>query len=149
MARFEKHDESSIKVTAEVLERDGGFNSPNDRKFFHCLVAEANVDGETEMAGYAIWFYTYSTWLGRDVYLEDIFVSDKFRRQGLGRQFFAKIAKEALENGCKKLKLNVLSWNRMAIGLYEKLGGVNLTTEEDWHVYYFDNDSLNKLANSN
>lgn len=69
LASFEKHDLKSIKVTTEILERDGGFNSPDDRKFFHCLIAESNLDGETEMAGYAIWFYTYSTWLGRDVYL--------------------------------------------------------------------------------
>ena len=69
LAKFEGHNLNDLKVTAEILERDGGFNAPSDRKFFHCLIAEVNLDGKLEMAGYAIWFYTYSTWLGRDVYL--------------------------------------------------------------------------------
>lgn len=59
LAKFEGHPDADIKVTAEMLEKDGGFNSPDDRKFFYCLIAEAMIDGKPEMAGYSIWFYTY------------------------------------------------------------------------------------------
>jgi GNAT superfamily N-acetyltransferase len=95
-------------------------------------------------AGYAIYFYTYSTFLGRPtLYLEDIFVLEAYRRKGVGRALFVRCVREAVKNGCGRMEWAVLTWNRRAMDFYESLGGSRL---DDWCIYRLTSDRLLELA---
>lgn len=94
-------------------------------------------------AGYALYFYTYSTFLAKPTfYLEDIFVLEKFRKKGIGLSLFMKCINEAARNDCGRFELSVLSWNRNAIRFYEKLGARRL---KEWHYYRITQDKIKKL----
>ena len=78
---------------------------------------------EKQPAGYAFYFYTYSTFLAKPtLYLEDIFVAEKFRKKGIGFALFTRCVDEAVRNDCGRLELAVLTWNKNAIRFYGKLG---------------------------
>jgi ribosomal protein S18 acetylase RimI-like enzyme len=77
------------------------------------------------------------------MYLEDLFVDPKFRRQGLGEALLARLARIAVERGCGRLEWSVLRWNELAIGFYEKLGARPM---DDWVPYRLTGDSLRTLA---
>ena len=67
--------------------------------------------------GFAVYFYSYSTWLGRNgIYLEDLYVTPEQRGDGAGRQLLRHIAREAVANNCGRLEWSVLDWNEPAIG---------------------------------
>jgi GNAT superfamily N-acetyltransferase len=71
---------------------DDGFNT--NHPYFHCLVVDAISDNDLCMVvGYAVYYYTYSTWQGKAIYLEDIYVMPEYRKHGLGSSLFAKVAK--------------------------------------------------------
>ena len=97
-----------------------------------------------EPAGFAIYFRTFSTFLGvPGMYLEDLYVIPKFRRQGLGHQLLTHLARIADERGYGRIEWSVLDWNELAIGFYKSLGAVPM---EEWTVYRLTGDSLRKLA---
>jgi GNAT superfamily N-acetyltransferase len=94
-------------------------------------VVLAQQDGET--AGFALWFPSFSTFLGRPgIYLEDLFVFPAFRGQGIGRRLLAHLAAIAVEHGYGRLEWAVLDWNVDAIGFYESLGAVQM---KEWKTY--------------
>jgi ribosomal protein S18 acetylase RimI-like enzyme len=97
-----------------------------------------------EPAGFALFFQTFSTFLGvPGMYLEDIFVEPRFRRQGLGEALLAHLAKLAVERGYGRLEWSVLDWNELAIGFYKKLGARPM---DQWTIYRLTGDSLKQLA---
>ena len=99
-----------------------------------------------EPAGFALFFQTFSTFLGiPGMYLEDIFVEPRFRRQGLGEALMAHLAKLAVERGYGRLEWSVLDWNELAIGFYKKLGARPM---DEWIIYRLAGDSLKQLANA-
>jgi GNAT superfamily N-acetyltransferase len=98
-----------------------------------------------EPAGFAVFFQTFSTFLGiPGMYLEDIFVEPKWRRQGLGRQLLAHLARIASERGYGRVEWSVLDWNEPAINFYKALGA---TPMDEWTVFRLTGASLGKLAN--
>jgi len=83
--------------------------------------------------GYAIYFFTYSSFLARPtLYLEDLFLLPDFRRQGAGRMFFDALLREARKRKCGRMEWSVLDWNTPAIRFYRKLGARPLA---EWIPY--------------
>ena len=102
----------------------------------------AQVDGEP--VGFAIWFLSFSTWLGRHgVYLEDLFVRPAFRGRGLGRALLAELAGIAVERGLGRLEWAVLDWNEPAIGFYRSLGAAR---RAEWTTHRLTGEALRALA---
>ena len=106
----------------------------------HSLICER--DGQA--IGFAVYFYSYSTWLGRNgIYLEDLYVSPQQRGDGAGRQLLRHIAREALANHCGRLEWSVLDWNEPAIGFYQTLGA---EPQDEWIRYRLDGERLRQFA---
>ena len=102
----------------------------------------ADVDGQ--VVGYAVYFFTYSTFLARpSLYLEDLFVTPAARGTGAGIGLFRACAAEAVRNDCGRMEWQVLSWNTPSIEFYRRLGARRL---EDWHGYRLDQAGLAAIA---
>jgi GNAT superfamily N-acetyltransferase len=108
-------------------------------------VAEVAIgDDEDEPAGFALFFHSFSTFLGRPgIYLEDLYVRPEFRGRGVGRVLLTHLAKLAKERGCGRLEWSVLDWNGPAIGFYESLGASQV---DGWTVYRVTGEELEELT---
>ena len=97
-----------------------------------------------EPVGFAVYFHSYSTFLGRrGMYLEDLFVLPKWRGQGIGRALFTRVAAIAVERGCGRMEWSVLDWNAPAIGFYKKMGARPM---DEWTVFRLTGASLRDAA---
>jgi len=106
----------------------------------HSLICER--DGRA--IGFAVYFYSYSTWLGRNgIYLEDLYITPEQRGGGAGRDLLRYIAREAVEHRCGRLEWSVLDWNAPAIGFYEALGA---QAQDEWVRYRLDGEKLLRFA---
>jgi GNAT superfamily N-acetyltransferase len=104
------------------------------------LIAE--LDGET--AGYALFYRTFSTWECRPgLWLEDLYVPQRFRRAGIGRALLERLAALALERGCARLEWNALDWNEPALAFYQTLGAKRLS---EWDLHRLDGEALRRVA---
>lgn len=102
------------------------------------------VDGAP--AGFAVWFFNYSTWQARNgLYLEDLYVSPRYRGAGAGRLLLRHLAKIAVERGCGRFEWSVLDWNEPAIRVYETIGA---RPQSEWVRYRLTGDSLKAFAAS-
>ncbi|KMQ89036.1 diamine acetyltransferase 2 [Lasius niger] len=136
LADYEKMSDGP-KIDHKTLEKDGFDGQP----LFLCNVATSNE----KVIGYTIFYNIYSTWNGKAMYLEDIYVTPEFRGKGVGTKLLKAIAKEAVENHCSKLNFMVLKWNP-AREFYKIHGANDLTSEEQWHYYNFSGIGLERLA---
>ena len=104
--------------------------------------AVAYLDGEP--AGYALWFRTFSTWLGRPgLWLEDLYVPPALRRRGVGTALLRHVARLARERGYGRVEWSALDWNDLAIDFYRGLGALRL---DEWTTYRLDGPALADLA---
>ncbi|XP_010768085.1 diamine acetyltransferase 2-like isoform X1 [Notothenia coriiceps] len=146
LAVYEKMPDQA-KISHEELERDGFCQNP----FFECLVAEVPEENKSKdgftVVGYALYFYTYSTWKGPTVFLEDLYVMPEFRGNGFGKGLLCKVAKVGKEKQCVRLQLSVLDWNTPSRDFYAAQGAQDLTDSEGWHFIRFDGQKLDNLAN--
>jgi GNAT superfamily N-acetyltransferase len=134
LAAFEREPEA-VKTTVDDLLRDGFGEHPK----FEALIAEQ--DGQP--AGFALFFPTYSTWEGRPgIHLEDIFVIERLRGQGIGHKLMVALAALAVARGCARLELSVLQWNP-AREFYHRLGMGHL---QEWLPYRLSGEALRALA---
>jgi GNAT superfamily N-acetyltransferase len=102
------------------------------------------AEHEGEVAGFALWFLNYSTWLGRHgIYLEDLYVRPDLRGSGYGRQLLAELAALCVERGYGRLEWWVLDWNETARGFYDKLGAIRM---DEWTVHRLTGAELRALA---
>jgi GNAT superfamily N-acetyltransferase len=136
LAEFERLLEFAT-IREEELARDGFGENPR----FRALLAE--WDGEA--AGYAVFFGYFSTWAGRALYLEDLFVREKFRGRGIGKELLGAVARAAVEDGCYGIHWEVLDWNQKAIELYKALGA---EFRDGWRRVMLSGEALQKLAES-
>ncbi len=109
--------------------------------------AEVLLAFETESpVGFAVYFYNFSTWLGRaGLYLEDLFVKPEKRGKGYGRALLVELAKIARDRGCGRMEWAVLNWNEPAIKFYRALGAQPMN---EWTVFRLTRDEIAKLADA-
>jgi GNAT superfamily N-acetyltransferase len=134
LAEFEH--ELELCVIEEVdLVRDGFGANPS----FRALIA----DWDGQPAGYALFFGYYSTWAGRRLFLEDLFVREPFRGGGIGKALLASVARIAVQEDCYGMQWEVLGWNEKAIELYKSLEAEFL---DQWRPVLLKDDALRRLA---
>lgn len=105
-------------------------------------VAMARIDDE--VAGFALYFHNFSTFLAKPgIYLEDLYVRQKYRGQGCGEALLRHLARTALERGCGRLEWSVLDWNQRAIDFYRSLGAEPMN---EWTTYRVTGEALAALA---
>ena len=152
LAEYERARDA-VKLTEAELVRDG-FPTAGAERYYECVIAEEEGEpphspttGEPgprrEAAGMALFFPIYSTWRGRAMHLEDLFVRPRFRGLGIGKALLTKVAALAVERGCVLLYWHVLDWNEPAIEFYKTLGAEAL---EDWTRMRVGDDALRALA---
>lgn len=135
LATYEREPHAVLATEADFL-RDGFGPNP----FYFCLIAEA--DGTP--AGFALYFFNYSTWLGRPgLYLEDLFVLPELRSLGIGKALLQRVAAIAIEKGCRRLQWEVLDWNTPAIDFYKAMGAEFL---DKWRNVRVSGDAIRRLA---
>lgn len=135
LAAYEREPDAVVATEADLL-RDGFGPEPR----FCVLLAED--DGEP--AGFAFYFFTYSTWRGRPaLYLEDLFVRPAHRAKGIGMALMRALARVAVERGCERFCWEVLDWNEPALRFYEKIGAEVLRS---WLNVRLSGDALARLA---
>lgn len=135
LAAYEKKPHAVVATEHDLL-RDAFGANPK----FRALMA----DWKGEHAGYASFFHFYSTYQGRSaLFLEDLFVLDKFRSNGIGMALLSAVAQLAVEEGCFGLRWEVLEWNHPAIEFYKKLGATFLNERK---VVAFDESAMRRVA---
>lgn len=115
LALYERAPEE-VTITEEDLERDGFGSNP----IFEVLLA---YDHE-QLLGMAFYYFSYSTWKGKCLYLEDIIVKEQFRGNKVGKTLFEAVIKKAKEVNAKRMHWQVLDWNEPAINFYQKYSAV-------------------------
>ncbi|MEO6694047.1 MAG: GNAT family N-acetyltransferase [Ignavibacteria bacterium] len=124
LAVFEKLPIPDIKARKRLM-NDAFSKTPP----FKILLSEINGI----LSGYSIYFFTYSSFrANKTLYLEDIFISEKYRNMGIGKLFFKELTKTAKKNKCSRMEWVVLDWNINAIKFYDKLGATQL---KEWKMY--------------
>jgi GNAT superfamily N-acetyltransferase len=135
LAAYEREPDGVTATEAGLL-RDGFGPNP----FYSCLIAEQGG----RAAGFALYFFNYSTWMGRPgIYLEDIFVEPEFRGLGIGKALLRRVAAIAVEMGCPRLQWEVLDWNMPAIEFYRAMGAEFL---DAWRNVRVSGEALTRLA---
>lgn len=135
LAEYEK---LANEVTATEADLRVSLSGP--RPAIEVLIAES--DGE--VAGYALFFHNYSTFLcKRGVYLEDLFVRPAYRGRGIGKLLLSHLAKLVVDRDCARLEWAVLNWNESAIRFYNSLGAVPMN---EWTVMRVTGEALGRLA---
>ncbi len=137
LAIYEKA-EHEVKASIEEIERSI-FAEDSPVKAFICLKDDVPI-------GFAVYFYNYSTWQGRKgMYLEDLYISPKYRGVGAGRQLLRHLAQIAVQEGCGRFEWSVLDWNQPAIDFYHAVGA---KPQSEWIKYRLAGDDLTAFAQS-
>jgi len=137
LATYERAPDEVIATAEQLVEVLFG-----ERPVAEVLLA---FEGESPV-GFAVYFYNFSTWLGRPgLYLEDLFVKPDERGKGYGRALLVELAKIARDRGCGRMEWAVLDWNEPAIKFYRALGAQPM---HEWTVFRLTGDEIASLANS-
>ena len=135
LAEYERASEAVKATEADILRHGFG-----ERPHFHVLLAEV----DDQVVGFALHFFTYSTWEGRpSLYVEDIFVRPAYRGRGAGKALLAACAQEALKQDCMRMQWQVLDWNQPSIDFYRSLGAYH---SRDWLPFRMDREVMEALA---
>lgn len=138
LAEYERAPNDAIATEAGLRELLFG-----EERSAHVLIARENE----EPVGFAVYFFNFSTWLGRPgLYLEDLFVRPAHRAKGYGRALLVALAQIARERGCGRMEWAVLDWNEPAIQFYRKLGAKPM---DEWTIFRLTSNEIAALADSN
>jgi GNAT superfamily N-acetyltransferase len=135
LARFERL-EHEVQATEGSL-HDSLFGSPP-------VAGALLVRCGQELAGYAIYFFTFSSFVGRlGIWLDDLYVRPAYRRQGLGRALLERVADIGARRGCGRFEWSALRWNANALQFYQSLGARQL---DEWVVLRVEGAAIRNLA---
>ncbi|MCG7565824.1 GNAT family N-acetyltransferase [Pseudoalteromonas sp. CnMc7-15] len=110
----------------------------------HSVICFDSEAPDAEPIGFAVYFFNYSTWLGRNgLYLEDLYVSEDKRGRGAGKALMQFLARRAIEKDCGRFEWVVLDWNKPAIDFYESIGA---QAQGEWIIYRLDGEQLHQFA---
>jgi GNAT superfamily N-acetyltransferase len=138
LAKYENLEPEVLATESSI--RDSIFGPESSTKALIC-------EKEGIPIGYAIYFFNYSTWLGKHgLYLEDLYISQNERGFGAGKAFLKYLARIAVSKDCGRFEWSVLDWNQPAIDLYKSLGA---EPQSEWIVYRLSGQKLLDLADSN
>ena len=137
LARYEKAEHEVIATESDIEKSLFGQDSTT-----HAVICSIN----NEPVGFAVYFFNYSTWLGKNgLYLEDLYVSPEYRSVGAGKALLKHLANIAIEKGCGRFEWSVLDWNEPAIKFYQSIGA---KPQDEWVGYRLTGDALVGFANS-
>ncbi len=139
LAVFEK-EADSVRLTADDFRRDGFETEPP--LFFAALAEEDGV-----AVGLLLWFFKYSTWEGKCLHVEDLYVVPEKRRCGIGKMLFDHAVEEARRSKCGRLELNVLDWNTPAIKFYEGKGA-HRPNGGSWWLLRWNKSDLDSMSSA-
>jgi GNAT superfamily N-acetyltransferase len=143
LADYERLSHLAV-ATPEDLVRDGWGPLPK----FRCVIAEWSEDGASpQPAGFALFFYNYSTFQGRPgIYLEDLFVRPKFRGKGIGKALLVHVARLAVKENCGRFQWQVLDWNAPSIAFYKSLGAEHM---QEWLTMRVEGEEIGRDSGNN
>jgi GNAT superfamily N-acetyltransferase len=124
----------AVKLTASQMKKE--------KDFFNLFVAEE----EGRIVGYALFFFAYYTFVGKSLYLEDLYVRPEFRRRKIGSLLLRKVAEFAVQNECKELRWQTRNWNDDAKAFYKKYGA---KPSNEWVTFSFDEEGIRRFLESN
>lgn len=130
-----EHAPDEVTNTVELMEHDGFGSNP----IYGLFVAE----NENGIVGISIYYWRYSTWKGKRLYLEDIVVTEKERGNGIGKKLFDRTMQHALDEKCTGMMWQVLDWNEPAINFYKKYYHARLDGE--WINCSLERNEIEKL----
>lgn len=130
LAIFEKAGNQVTNTAKQMFE---------EKDYFKCLVAE---NDENEIIGFALYFYAYFTWIGKSLYLDDLFVKKEYRNQGVAKKFLNEIFEDARRENCKRVRWQVLDWNTDAIEFYKKIGA---KLDNEWINCDYNKEEIEKF----
>ncbi len=135
LADYEKLSDEVVATPAHLVR---SLFAENPKVF--ALVAESGG----EPIGFALYFFNYSTFLGKHgLYLEDLYVRESRRGEGAGKALLARLARIALDRDCGRMEWSVLDWNAPSIAFYKSLGAEAM---DEWTVYRMTGEALATLA---
>ena len=138
LAEFEKYSKD-FAVTEEVLSEQGFRRSPPD---FHCLIAEKG----SNLVGFLVYYFVPFTYRAKpNVIVKELYIADRHRSRGIGRQLMQAVAKEAQRANCGVIKWWVATWNERGMEFYKRLGA---TTDNEWHEFQLSEKAFRHLADS-
>ena len=126
LALFEKAPEKVTNSVEQMME---------EKDLFELFV----VEYKGEVVAMALYYFSYFTWVGKSLYLDDLYVRNEHRGQGIGQQLLKEIFKVAQATNCSRVRWQVLDWNESAIKLYDKLGS---TLDKDWINCDYDKEGI-------
>lgn len=116
-AIFEKLPEMMVNSVEKMKE---------EKEHFHGFVAR---DENDKLLGYVTYFFAYYTWVGKSLYMDDLYVREMYRGKGVGSVLINRVISFAKEQKCNRLRWQVSNWNHPAISFYESLGAEINKTE--------------------
>ena len=140
LATYERSPESFVASPDDYDKWGWGPES-----IFKVLLAENTRKEGPRYVGFALYYFTFSTWTGRPtLWLEDIFVPEELRGNGIGSMLLRRLAKIALDKGCARMEWTVLDWNEPSRKFYYSLGAKSM---DEWTTFRLTPTELKKLAN--
>ena len=109
-AEFEKLPEKMVNTVEQMI---------REKEYFNCFVA---VNENNQIVGYSTYFFSYHTWIGKSLYMDDLYVQPEYRKKGIGKRLLESIIKFAQKEECNKVRWQVSNWNKNGQEFYKRMG---------------------------
>ena len=128
------------KIDRKILMADGF----GEQRLVRTFVVE--LEENKQLIGYSLYYYKFSTYNGKSLYLEDIYVKPNYRHLGVGRALLTAVTKEAADHRCDGMEWSCWHWNHNSIQFYEKFGAKNYSEDEGWLSFKLDKQQIESIA---